>query len=97
MTSSANNRGHKLSQRAFYGEYHGHRIVDLQAVLAHIRDSKPDGSRIIYLAGDSSLDNKYWFSDTAPAVNAYEDILDPATSVQVRVISTSLMQLEMWK
>mmetsp|Transcript_15554 Transcript_15554/g.25920 ORF Transcript_15554/g.25920 Transcript_15554/m.25920 type:complete len:192 (-) Transcript_15554:635-1210(-) len=35
---------------------------------------------LIFLAGDSSLDNKFWFSDTAPALNGYEKILEPPKS-----------------
>lgn len=38
---------------------------------------------LIYLMGDSSLDNKYWLLNgaTMPACNGYENILTPATSV----------------
>ena len=32
---------------------------------------------VIYLAGDSSLDNKYWFHDEAKASNGYEKLLKP--------------------
>ena len=39
-------------------------------------------SCIIWTAGDSSLDNKYWFSDTAPAIGAYADLLQPPRSKQ---------------
>jgi len=31
----------------------------------------------IYLAGDSSLDNKYWLKGWQPACNGYEDVLSP--------------------
>eukprot|EP00041_Stephanoeca_diplocostata_P027741 m.770112 g.770112 ORF g.770112 m.770112 type:complete len:186 (-) comp23238_c3_seq18:95-652(-) len=35
-----------------------------------------------YLAGDSSLDNKYWILQrTAPAVNGFEEILQPPVAV----------------
>lgn len=35
-----------------------------------------------YLAGDSSLDNKYWILDkSVPAVNGYEDVLQPPVAV----------------
>jgi hypothetical protein len=33
--------------------------------------------RIIWMAGDSSLDNKYWFEDQVPAVPPYDGILYP--------------------
>jgi hypothetical protein len=42
----------------FYAEYHGHPLLDLATIVAHAAD-RP----IIYLAGDSSMDNKHWFFD----------------------------------
>ena len=41
----------------------------------HLRRHHSNG--IIWTAGDSSLDNKYWFRETAPAINGYESILQP--------------------
>ena len=35
---------------------------------------------MIWLLGDSTLDNKHWFPDTEPAVNGYEQILTPPRS-----------------
>lgn len=35
---------------------------------------------MIYLLGDSSLDNKHWFEDRNSAVNGYESIMSPAIS-----------------
>jgi hypothetical protein len=58
----------------FYDEYHGHPVDDLEKVVAAIRGQ---GKSIIWLAGDSSLDNKYWFSATSNAVNGYEAVLSP--------------------
>lgn len=37
-------------------------------------------SSLVFLAGDSSLDNKVWFPDETRAVNGYEQILDPPLS-----------------
>ena len=70
----------KLSSQAFYSEYHGHRIADLDALLLQIRTTSNREHSSIFFAGDSSLDNKFWFPDTAAAVNGYEDILDPPRS-----------------
>lgn len=64
----------KISRHSFYGEYHGHRVVDLEAVHAHLK--RDSSTSLIFLAGDSTLDNKFWFTDTGPAVNGYEKILD---------------------
>lgn len=75
----------KVSSRAFYGEYHGHREVDLAEVLSHLRPSPSNGDQareVLFLVGDSSLDNKFWFEDQARAVNGYERILSPPTSKQ---------------
>lgn len=33
-----------------------------------------------YFSGDSTLDNKFWFTDRAPALNEYENILHPPVS-----------------
>ena len=37
-------------------------------------------TNIIWTAGDSSLDNKYWFRNTVPAVSSYQHILQPPIS-----------------
>lgn len=68
---------------SFYREYHGHTVPDLQALLFHLKKNRPDVS-VIYLAGDSSLDNKHWVTDKfghpkpgefLPGVNGYENAL----------------------
>ena len=69
----------KLSSSAFYNEYHGHRVVDLEIVRAHLL-KLDEKVRLIYLAGDSSLDNKFWFTDEGDAVNGYELLLNPPVS-----------------
>ena len=70
--------------RGFYDTYHGHELQHLDAVHAAVR--QPAGGvgerAVVFLAGDSSLDNKYWFRDNAPATNGYEAILDPPVSRQ---------------
>ena len=67
----------------FYREYYGHRLNDLDTVHSHIRRSKPgEEAGIIFLVGDSTLDNKHWFQDTADAVNGYEEVLHPPLSIK---------------
>lgn len=61
----------------FYNTYHGHLPEDLERLESHLRGK---GKSILFLAGDSSADNKYWFSDKAKALNGYESILRPPTS-----------------
>jgi hypothetical protein len=68
----------KVSSSRFYGEYHGHPVPDLEILLPQLRSSSDS---ILWTAGDSSLDNKYWFNDRREAVGAYKDVLEPPTSV----------------
>ncbi len=64
----------------FYSEFHGHKVSHLQTLLPHLRESS---SHLIWTAGDSSLDNKYWFSTKADAVegSGYERVLRPQQSI----------------
>ena len=54
----------------FYDNYYGHTVDDLRQLATHFASRD-----VLFLAGDSSLDNKHWFRDTAPAVNGYEGVL----------------------
>ena len=64
----------KIPFTDFYNLFHGHEPEHLQQLTNKFRnDTRP----IIYLAGDSSLDNKYWFNDKANAINGYEELLSP--------------------
>lgn len=67
----------QVSSLAFYSEYYGHPISDLKKIYPCLRESS---SSLIWTAGDSSLDNKYWFSNHSPAVGVYKDLLDPPRS-----------------
>jgi len=83
----------KLSCRDFYETYHGHTLQNLERVYGHL---KPQKEEIIWLAGDSSLDNKHWLftsdktrtasyfdpSYTAAAINGYETLLSPPQMVK---------------
>ena len=46
---------------AFYASYHGHPPVALRTLVRAVRPR-----RIVWLVGDSSLDNKHWLLDSAP-------------------------------
>mmetsp|Transcript_57614 Transcript_57614/g.160517 ORF Transcript_57614/g.160517 Transcript_57614/m.160517 type:complete len:351 (-) Transcript_57614:89-1141(-) len=63
-----------IDAHAFYKTYHGHDVGLLQ--VAHDQLREIHGS-VIFLAGDSSLDNKFWFSRREGALNGYESILRP--------------------
>lgn len=71
-----------INSQSFYGEYKGHKTSHLTTLLLCLKrlNSKKN---YIYLAGDSSLDNKYWLSNNIPvdAINDYQYILTPAKSI----------------
>lgn len=70
-------RDDQVSNETFYGEYHGHLVPHLRNI---VQSLAVNGARsVIYLCGDSSLDNKYWLpdSDRRPAINGYEKVLVP--------------------
>lgn len=72
-----------LNANEYYGTYHGHEVKHLQRVLDHVKYKNTHPSAgIIYLIGDSTLDNKFWFRNEGAATNGYESILDPAISKQ---------------
>ena len=79
----------KILQAEFYGRYNGHAPEHLRRVVASLRGSGGGSAGavaarrpLIWLAGDSSLDYKFWLVGplavpTAAAVNGYEALLDP--------------------
>jgi hypothetical protein len=78
-TLSSNDNHTSIDSKLFYGEYKGHPINSLRQLIQH---GKNNYSRRVYLAGDSSLDNKYWILDNiSTAVNGYENILHPPISI----------------
>jgi hypothetical protein len=64
-----------LSAQSYYGTYSGHDEAHLKIIKEGLQ--RQGKKRTIYLAGDSSLDNKYWFHEHAPALNGFEQILQP--------------------
>jgi hypothetical protein len=69
-----------LDCHQFYQEYYGHPINQLEKLHDFIRCNKNVNNSIIWLVGDSSLDNKYWFNQSTKALNGYEKILDKPSS-----------------
>ncbi|OCK82070.1 hypothetical protein K432DRAFT_349822 [Lepidopterella palustris CBS 459.81] len=61
----SNNIPIKISPYPFYGEWKGHPISDLSTLYSIVASQRPD-KPIIYFAGDSSLDNKYWVPSASP-------------------------------
>lgn len=51
----------KIDTASFYFQYQGHPISDLSTFHSITRSQRPH-KPIVYLAGDSSLDNKHWIS-----------------------------------
>lgn len=70
-----------ISSRAYFREYHGHRLEHLDTVTNHLI-ARCNKRRIVWLAGDSSMDSKYWFEDSMPASSGYELLLTPPTAKQ---------------
>ena len=72
----------KLDARSFYGEYHGHKLEQLEQLIPAVRnDGRGRRRGIIFLVGDSTLDNKHWLGrEIEPACNGYEHCLQPAHS-----------------
>jgi len=73
--------GPSVPSGKFYETYHGHEVDHLRCILSGL---KMRGKKhFVYLAGDSSLDSKYWLRSEArkDAVNGYEAILDPPECV----------------
>ena len=68
----------KISSSSFYNEYHGHKVQHLQTLYPLLRSNS---DALIFTAGDSSLDNKYWFNDKSAAVGVYKDVLQPPTMI----------------
>mmetsp|Transcript_27967 Transcript_27967/g.86493 ORF Transcript_27967/g.86493 Transcript_27967/m.86493 type:complete len:335 (+) Transcript_27967:449-1453(+) len=68
-------RGETVDGRAFYAQYNGHPVSSLDVVARELRAAGKEN--LVWFAGDSSLDNKFWFEDRAPAVNGYEAVLQP--------------------
>jgi len=80
---SPNLDGTKINSKRFYKNWSGHEIGPLRKLYEHINsgETRPP---IIWLAGDSILDNKYWLESAGkkPATKQYEDILNPPIMAQ---------------
>lgn len=59
----------KINPSKFYFEYKGHPIEDLVRFKEITLAERPD-KPIVYLAGDSSLDNKFWLHKTVEEIGA---------------------------
>jgi len=70
----------RILSSSFYSNYYGHKSDHLEQIISSLR-RRSDG--LIFLAGDSSNDNKHWLSlePEVKAINGYENILDPPSSV----------------
>jgi hypothetical protein len=78
-----------VSPQTFYTQYFGHPLDDLMSIYARIRESEKN---IIWLAGDSTMDNKHWlFEDicekrtmdsyTIPPQHEYKNLLVPPSCI----------------
>jgi hypothetical protein len=67
-----------IDANSFYCEFYGHKNEHLETLLPRLR---ANSEHLIWTAGDSSLDNKYWVKDTRPAVGVYCNVLQPPRSL----------------
>ncbi len=79
VTANIKSKLPRINTKHFYGNYHGHTLKDLCLLYTGLKMFNPD-NEFVYLAGDSSFDNKYWLPDDRilleKAVNDYQYILD---------------------
>lgn len=69
----------------FYAQYHGHSEKLLDTIFEELvasRRLRGETVHVVFLAGDSSMDNKYWLGDNQRerAVNGFEAVLEPPWS-----------------
>lgn len=71
-----------VEHQSYYATYHGHLVTDLHQIYDSLK--RQGYQQFIWLAGDSSLDNKYWLlsQPRKPAINGYQQILTPPLCVQ---------------
>ena len=63
----------RVNAQGFYAEYHGHTIRDLTNLVAGLRSQDKTRS-FVYLAGDSTLDNKHWLFGRSGVKNLQEEV-----------------------
>lgn len=76
----------KINTKDFYSKFDGHKIIDLNNIIGPLRSYNEQNKNrsVIFLAGDSSLDNKHWpFNDpiekllcNKQPINGYESVLE---------------------
>ncbi|KAJ3322022.1 hypothetical protein HDV06_003622 [Boothiomyces sp. JEL0866] len=65
-----------ISPTQYFGLFHGIPPNHLQATVNYFRSKYP-GRSLIYLSGDSSLDNKHWIDGDVETPDCYKQILNP--------------------
>ncbi|KAJ3252443.1 hypothetical protein HK103_001562 [Boothiomyces macroporosus] len=66
-----------ISPTQYFGLFHGVQATFLKATINHFHSAYPERS-IIYLSGDSSLDNKHWIDGDVETPESYRNVLEPA-------------------
>ena len=69
--------GSRVRSSQFYSQYHGHPVTGLEQVLAAMDETC---TRRVFLAGDSSLDNKHWLFRTNIKESAFQEPLSSSRS-----------------
>lgn len=78
-----------VSPQRFYNQYHGHPTRDLAILHRHLHSQH---KRIVWLAGDSSLDNKHWLGTLASKLfrNATLVVTPPVKLIDVSPLPLAL-------
>ena len=68
----------RINSKQFYQNYYGHPINDLHTLYKNLKTINPN-KHFIYLAGDSSLDNKHWLPNNEyhNLSNNYDQFMQP--------------------
>lgn len=73
----------QISAKHFYNSYYGHKMPHIELLYKHFKKLSPKSS-IVFLAGDSSLDNKHWIigKQAKDATYGYDTFLVPPLMVR---------------
>ena len=74
-SSSARECPATIDSAQFYATYHGHRVEHLRTLHRALTDREGDARpRVVFLAGDSSLDNKHWLYRPSKKANVVRSL-----------------------
>ncbi len=92
---SANNGDVGSVGHRFYENYHGHHIHHLETLTSQFRRLKQN---IVFLAGDSSLDNKYWVLEEprVPTHAGYQCVMTKRHLLEIKEQNEAVPDIAYW-